>query len=147
MSGSSEEQLRAHRQVLWDAWSRARAGLPLNELERRIASCIELHPEYQPLFSDAETFLSRAFTLDDAMNPYLHLSLHLAMEEQIASAQPPEAGLAVAHLMKTRGMHRHDALHVLMETLAESVYHASRAGTEPDVAAYRIALRKLMGEE
>jgi hypothetical protein len=142
---SSEEQLRAHRQVFWNAWSKAQAGAPMNEMEQRIAQCIGIHPEYHSLFNDWETYLARAFTVEDGMNPYLHLSLHLAMEEQLATAQPPETGQAVEYLMQKRGMSRHDALHVLMETLAESVYHASRAGAEPDVTAYQLKLRGLIG--
>ncbi|MDX8411681.1 MAG: DUF1841 family protein [Mariprofundaceae bacterium] len=143
---SSEEQLRAHRQVFWDAWSKAQSGAPMNEMEKRIAQCISIHPEYHPLFNDWETYLARAFTVDDGMNPYLHLSLHLAMEEQLATTQPPEAGQAISYLIQKQGMSRHDALHVLIETLAESVYHASRAGCEPDVVAYQIKLRDLMGK-
>jgi len=138
------EQLRAHRQVFWDAWRKAQAGLPLNALEVRIARVIAMHPEYHFMFDDMEAFLDRDFAVDDGMNPYLHLSLHLALEEQLAIRQPPEAGACLEFLMQRKGMDRHDAIHALLETLAENVYFAQRRGSEPDVAAYVESIRELM---
>ena len=144
MGESSEQQLRAHRQVFWDAWTKAQAGMPLDALEERIAQCIGMHQEYHPLFNDRETFLTHTVGVDDGMNPYLHPSLHLALEEQLATHQPPESVQALETLMRQRGLSRHDALHVLLEALAEEVYYAQRQGREPDVAAYRLKLRGFM---
>lgn len=138
------EQLRAHRQVFWNAWAKAQAGLPLDALEVRIYRVLALHPEYHHLFHDQEAFLDRDFAVDEGVNPYLHLSLHLALEEQIAMRQPPEAALVLEHLMQRLGLSRHEALHRLLELLAETVHAAQRHGREPDVAAYRAGLQALM---
>ncbi|MDX8408071.1 MAG: DUF1841 family protein [Mariprofundaceae bacterium] len=140
----SREQLRAHRQVFWDAWQKAQSNLPLNALEVRIARVIGLHPEYHHFFADMEDFLERDFEVDDGMNPYLHLSLHLALEEQVATKHPPEAARALEHLMTADGQDRHEALHKLLEILAETVYLAQRQGREPDVEAYAERLRGLI---
>ncbi len=145
MTGPSRETLRAHRAVFWDAWDKFRRGLPLNALEVRIVRVVQMHPEYHGLFDDRERFLDRDFHPDDGMNPYLHLSLHLALEEQIATRQPPEAATALEHLMTRRGLDRHAALHLLLEILAETIYFAQRLGGEPDVAAYALRLRELAG--
>lgn len=140
----SREQLRAHRQVFWDAWDRAQENLPLDALQVRIVRVIEMHPEYHPLFDDKESFLERDIQADDGTNPYLHLSLHLALEEQIATRQPAEAGNAVEFLMRHKGVSRHEALHRLLEILAEVVYVAQREGREPDVQHYLQRLKELM---
>ena len=142
-NGPGREQLRAHRQIFWDAWQKSQANLPLNALEVRIVRVIALHPEYHRFFNDMNDFLDRDFEVDDGMNPYLHLSLHLALEEQAATRHPPEMGKALEHLMATKGMDRHDALHKILEVLAETVFYAQRAGGEPDVAAYAARLREL----
>lgn len=142
-AGPSREQLRAHRQVFWDAWQKAQAGLPLNALEVRIARVIEIHPEYHHYFNDMEDFLERDFQVDDGMNPYLHLSLHLALEEQAATRHPPEMGKALEYLVTVKGIDRHDALHRILELLAETVFFAQRAGGEPDVQAYAARLREM----
>lgn len=140
----SREQLRAHRRVFWDAWQRAREGLPLDAMQVRIARVIEMHPEYHHLFDDMDAFLDRDFHVDDGMNPYLHLSLHLALEEQIATRQPPEVGSALEQLMQSKGLDRHQAMHRILEILAESVYVAQRQGRDPDVLNYLSRLRELM---
>jgi len=138
------EQLRAHRQIFWDAWQKHLAGLPLNALEVRISRVIALHPEYHHLFDDLEQFLDRDFSIGGEASPYLHLSLHLALEEQIASRQPPEAGRTLEFLMQARGLSRHDALHPLLEVLAETVYDAQQIGREPDVELYRQRLLSII---
>jgi len=138
------EQLRAHRQIFWDAWQKAQADLPLDALQVRIARVIGLHPEYHHFFNDLEDFLDRDFEVDNGMNPYLHLSLHLALEEQVAIRQPPEVAASLEFLMQRKGMDRHDALHAILEVLAETVYFAQRRGGEPDVLAYANGLRELM---
>jgi hypothetical protein len=137
-------RLRAHRQVIWDAWQKHVAGLPLNALEVRIARVLALHPEYHPLFADREGFLDRDFGVSSGANPYLHISLHIALEEQVAMHQPPEVARALEFLMQKKGLNRHEALHVLLEILGETVYFAQREGSEPDVESYRSRLRAVM---
>ena len=144
-AGPSREQLRAHRQIFWDAWQKAQAGLPLNALEVRIARVIEMHPEYHQYFNDMEDFLERDFQMNDGMNPYLHLSLHLALEEQAATRHPPEMGKALEYMVTIGRMDRHDALHRILEVLAETVFFAQRAGGEPDVQAYAARLKEMAG--
>ncbi len=143
MAQPNREQLRAHRRIFWDAWQKACQGLPLTALEVRIARVVRMHPEYHDLFDDMEAFLDRDFQVDDGMNPYLHLSLHLALEEQIAIKHPPEAAAALESLMR-HGLDRHEALHRMLEILAEVVYHAQRAGGEPDVGLYALRLQRLL---
>jgi len=140
----SREQLRAHRQVFWDAWQKAQADLPLNALEVRIVRVIALHPEYHHFFLDMEDFLDRDFQVDDGMNPYLHLSLHLAIEEQLATKHPPEAARLMELYVVEQKKDRHDALHAILEVLAETVYTSQRYGKEPDVIAYAAQLRVLL---
>lgn len=142
--GPNREQLRAHRQVFWDAWQKAEAGLPLNALEVRIVRVIRMHPEYHPLFDDMERFLDRDFQVEDGMNPYLHLSLHLALEEQVATRQPPQAAQALEQMVAVKRMDRHEAMHRLLEILAETVHQAQRRGEEPDVAEYARRMQELM---
>jgi len=140
----SRETLRAHRQIFWDAWQKAQADLPLNALQVRIARVIRMHPEYHCFFEDMEDFLDRDFQMDDGMNPYLHLSLHLALEEQAATKQPPEMARALEYMVAIKKMDRHDALHKILEILAESVHQSQRAGKEPDVLAYATRLKEMI---
>ncbi len=143
MSPDSRDQLRAHRKVFWMAWQRARTEQPLNALEQRIVSVIRMHPEYHPIFADEERFLNADYWDDNGTNPCLHLSLHLAIEEQLATGQPPAITAALHHLQQVKGMEHHQALHQLLEILAETVNQAQQQGGEPDVLAYQQRLEAL----
>jgi len=139
----SRETLRAHRQIFWDAWQKAQADLPLNALEVRVARVIRMHPEYHVYFEDMEDFLERDFQMDDGMNPYLHLSLHLALEEQAATKQPPEMAQALVYMVSAKKIDRHDALHKILEVLAEVVHQSQRLGQAPNHQVYVSQLKDL----
>lgn len=68
------------------------------------------------------------------MNPFLHLSLHLAIHEQVSIDQPPGIRAAFNHLRAK--MDPHAAEHVLVECLGETIWRAQRTGGPMDAAAY-----------
>ena len=79
------------RRFIVDAWRKSRAGEPLSDARahgRRRSSA--MHPEYHALVDEGERHLERDYTPEGgAVNPFLHLSLHLAVAEQLAIDQPP----------------------------------------------------------
>jgi hypothetical protein len=143
-SQPNRNTLRAHRQIFWDAWQKAQADLPLNAMEVRIARVIKMHPEHHHFFNDMDDFLERDFQVDDGMNPYLHLSLHLAIEEQLATKQPMEAAKLMEVQMIEKKKDRHEALHMILEVLAETVYESQREGREIDPLAYAQKIKVLL---
>ena len=78
------------RQFFFDAWQKYRAGQPLEGLETVAVEVALAHPEYHDTLDDPERFLDRDYTPDAGQtNPFLHLSLHVAIEEQLSIDQPP----------------------------------------------------------
>jgi hypothetical protein len=69
------------------------------------------------------------------LNPFLHLSLHLAIEEQLSIDQPRGLRERYAQLVAKTGS-EHDAKHAVLECLGETIWEAQRAGAPPDEAAY-----------
>jgi len=128
-------QLRAHRQILWTAWFRAKQSLPLDALQRRIVDVIDCHPEYHYLFHDEQTFLDQDVDTG-AGNPYLHLSLHLAVEEQVALNQPLEIVQWLTHALTHKNMNRHAAIHAVIEILGDIMFNAKQEHHEPNTEAY-----------
>ena len=124
------------RRFLFDAWRKHRAGLPASPLERQAAGLIAIHPEYHAMLDAPEQHLDRDYVPEGgAVNPFLHLSLHLAVAEQIAIDQPPGIRAEFERLQSARG-DAHAALHAILECLGEVVWQAQRTKSAPDGALY-----------
>jgi hypothetical protein len=133
------------RRFFVDAWAKFRAGSALEGLEKTAAALIALHPEYHALLEDPERHLERDYVPEGgAVNPFLHLSLHLAVAEQLAIDQP--AGVR-AHFDRLRGLHgdEHAALHAVLECLGETLWQAQRLNAAPDERVYLDCLERQRG--
>src|SRR5512132_4110339 len=77
------------RRFLIEAWAKFRAGQPLSALEKMAADLIALHPEYHAVVENPERHVERDWRPESGeTNPFLHLSLHLAVAEQLGVDQP-----------------------------------------------------------
>lgn len=124
------------RRFLIDAWRKHRAGEPISPLERQAADLIALHPEYHALLEAPARYLERDYVPEGgAVNPFLHLSLHLAVAEQLAIDQPPGIRGEFARLRDAKG-DAHAALHAVQECLGEVLWQAQRTNGAPDGALY-----------
>lgn len=129
------------RQFLIDAWRKRVDKLPATALETLAADLITMHPEYHELLM-AEDALTREWTPEDgAMNPFLHLSLHLAIEEQLSIDQPPGIRALFESRRSQYGSH-HDALHDILECLGETLWRAQRDRAPLDGPAYLECIRR-----
>jgi hypothetical protein len=124
------------RRFLVDAWAKFRAGAPLTDLEKIAAGLVAMHPEYHATFEDPERYAARDFAPETGdVNPFLHVSLHLAVAEQLAIDQPPGIRAQFERIRAARG-DEHAALHAVLECLGEVVWHAQRHRTPPDAKRY-----------
>jgi hypothetical protein len=124
------------RRFLVDAWTKFRTGAAATALERQAAGLIALHPEYHPLLEDPERHIESDYVPEGgAVNPFLHLSLHLAVAEQLAIDQPPGIRAEFERIRAARG-DEHAALHAILECLGEVIWQAQRLNAAPDGALY-----------
>jgi hypothetical protein len=124
------------RRVYMEAWRKRRAGLPSEPLEVQVADVIALHPEYHAALERGEDALARDYTPEGGQsNPFLHMGLHLAVRDQIATDRPAGLRKAFESLAQRIGS-AHDAEHRIIECLAEAMWDAQRSGRPPDEAAY-----------
>jgi hypothetical protein len=130
------------RRFLFDVWRRYRGDQPLAGLEQTALEVILLHPEYHAILEAPERYLDRDYTPEAGdLNPFLHLSLHLAVAEQLSIDQP--AGLRAEYDRLTRALRsQHDALHAVLECLGETLWQAQRLGGAPDERVYLECLRR-----
>ena len=136
MFNPTREQVR---DMFFEAWRKYRAGEVLAGIETLALDVILAHPEYHEMLSAPGRYRERDYT--DESNPFLHMSLHLAFEEQLSIDQPPGVVRRFQDLV-TRSQDRHEALHQALECLAETMWRAQRDGAPPDAAAYLDCLMK-----
>ena len=130
------------RRFLIDAWRKHRAGEPLSALEESAARLVAMHPEYHAVIEAPELHVDRDYRPEQGdVNPFLHLSLHLAVAEQLAIDQPPGIRAQFERLRAMRG-DEHAALHGVLECLGEILWAAQRHGTPPDAALYLACLER-----
>ncbi len=139
MFNPSRDQVR---QFFIDAWRKHRAREVVSPLEDAAIRLVMLHPEYHGLLEESETALAREWTPESGeANPFLHLSLHLAVEEQLGIDQP--AGLRAAFEARlARHGERHAALHDVLECLGETMWRAQKSQSPPDGEAYIECVRR-----
>ena len=139
MFNPSREQAR---RFFCEAWRKHRARLILEGAEVVAADLIEQHPEYHALLENPEAAVEQEFTPENGqMNPFLHLSLHLAIADQLSIDQPP--GIRAAYEALRKRLDVHDAEHEIMECLGETIWRAQREGGPMDAEQYLESLRRI----
>jgi hypothetical protein len=132
------------RRYFGEVWRKHIEGQPLEPLERIIAGVIGAHPEYQTVLTGAEEALTRDYLPElGETNPFLHLGMHIAIQEQLRSDRPPGIVPVYEQLCQRYG-DSHAAEHQMMECLGETLWEAQRNGAEPDADAYLQRLRRLV---
>ena len=131
------------------AWGRHLAGAVVSPLERIAVACMLEHPEYHAVLADLDGALQREFPVEAGReNPFLHLSLHLSLEEQASIDQPTGVRALLEDLARRHG-DRHAAAHEAMECLGEVIWRAQRGSLPADIASinrdYLECLRRRLG--
>ena len=142
MFNPSRDQVR---QFFFDVWSKYCAGQPLAGAEQPALDAVLTHPEYHALLEQPDRFLDRDYLPEGgAANPFLHLSMHLAVSEQLAIDQPPGIRARYAALLEHHG----DAMgaqHAVMDCLGEMIWQVQRYQTAFDSVAYLRCLDQRLG--
>jgi Domain of unknown function (DUF1841) len=124
------------RRFFFETWAKSTRGEPLAGLEQAALGVILLHPEYHRLLEQPDRHLDHDYLSETGdLNPFLHLSLHLAAAEQLSIDQP--FGIAERYWkLRERTGSEHEALHAVVDCLGEIMWQAQRAGTAPDQQLY-----------
>ena len=124
------------RQFLFDAWAKFKQQAPLTDLEKIAAEVMQMHPEYHPILdAPARHMQQQYFPEMGETNPFLHLSLHLSVIEQIAINQP--IGIkSIYEQLKKKHQDQHQAQHDILDCLAETIWQSQRNNTPLDSAHY-----------
>lgn len=130
------------RRFFCETWRKQKANEILTPLEAVARDWVLQHPEYDTTLADSERALATNYAVESGQsNPFLHLSMHLSIAEQVSIDQPPGIGAAFLALAQRLGS-EHEAHHQIMECLGEMIWVSQRNGTPPDGAAYIDCVRR-----
>ena len=141
MFNPSRDQVRA---FFCEAWRKQRERLPLEGAEAVAADLIVQHPEYHALLEDADAAIDKDYTPESGQqNPFLHLSLHLAIADQVAVDRPQ--GIRAAYAALRSRLDVHEAEHAIMECLGEALWRAQGQPQALDAEQYLECVRRAGG--
>jgi hypothetical protein len=130
------------RQFLFETWRKRRGGELLTPMEDLAAQLIEKHAEYHELLAAPENNKDKDFLPGGTeVNPFLHIMMHLSIEEQISIGQPHGIREQFVRLTQKYDS-EHEAQHAIMDCLGEMIWQSQRNKTEPDAAIYLACLEK-----
>lgn len=124
MFNPSRDQVR---QFFVEAWQKHLGKHILTPLETMAVQLIERHPEYHQDLTDPDALQQDYAVEQGKSNPFLHLSMHLAIDEQLSIDQPP--GIKAAYQQLLLSHDAHNASHIIMEALGEVLWDSQRLGT------------------
>ena len=108
----------------------------LTPLETIARDWIVEHPEYDAILGNLDAALAATYSAEAKQsNPFLHLSMHLSIEEQVSIDQPVGIKAAYQALAQKLGS-AHEAHHQIMDCLGHMIWTAQRNNQAPDGAAY-----------
>lgn len=130
------------RQFFCEVQRKLRDHQILTPLEAIARDWIVQHPEYADALNDVERALAADYTVENGQsNPFLHLSMHLSIAEQLSIDQPPGIRAAFQKLAQCLDS-EHEAHHQIMECLGQMIWSSQRTGLPPDSAAYLECIRQ-----
>jgi len=129
------------RRFFCEAYRKHKSGAVLTPMDAIAADWIRHHPEYAEALTDADAAVARDYSVEGGQaNPFLHLSMHLSIAEQVSIDQP--RGIKAAHDALVRKLGPHEAHHEIMECLGQMIWTSQKNGVPPDSAAYVECVRK-----
>lgn len=135
------------REFFFDTWQKFNQQAPLTDLEKIAVGVIHMHPEYHEILNAPERYKQQEYFPEQGQtNPFLHMSLHLSVQEQISINQP----IGIADIYKqliSKYSDEHKAAHDVLECLGETVWHAQQNKTEINPDYYLQLLHKKVDAE
>jgi hypothetical protein len=132
------------RKFYRDAWRKHTDGLPMEPLEALVSAVIAMHPEYHQLLDNEDADLDKDYLPEAGQtNPFLHMGMHIALNEQISTDRPP----GITNLYKQlliKNPDQHETQHSMMECLGEALWQSQQDGLPPNDMNYFNCLKKLL---
>ena len=130
----------AYRQSFCTAWQKHKKGLACEPLEMKLIEVILAHPEYHAYLEKSTSHPPQEFVPEE--NPFIHMSLHLALRDQLHLDRP--LGIKqIANQLFAKYAESHYVEHLLIQCLAQILWEAQQKGVTPNEDLYLQYLKEL----
>lgn len=137
MFNPSRDQVR---QFFTETWAKHRQHKILTPMESMALTWILQHPEYHEALENPDAAQQEFSVEKGQVNPFLHLSMHLAINEQVSIDHPP--GIRGIYEQLAARSDEHHAMHEIMECLGQVIWESQRLGKPLDTDHYLELLRQ-----
>ena len=121
-------------------------GRDIEELDSRIAHVMDLHPEFEEIWSMGEMSAYPQEINGQIVSPFVHTVLHTIVDSQIRTEQP-EFVIKVFNKLREQGMEEHEVLHAIIAVYADLHFSSFRQGKPFDQLDYESRLGYLSFED
>ena len=139
----SQTERHTLRAVYFEIWRKYKQGIRLDIHEKSVLSIIELHPEYHHILDSSKNIENDYLPEFGETNPFLHMSLHLSLREQISTNRPQGIGKIFQKILLHEPS-QHHAEHIVMECLADTLWLAQKQRKLVDEKNYLKKLKKIL---
>jgi Domain of unknown function (DUF1841) len=126
-----------YREVFFSVWKKIENQQSISDaMETIIAQIIKQHPEYHNTLSNYDKFIEKDYLpeMGDS-NPFMHMSMHIAITEQLMTDQP-QGIKSIYHKLCTRLADTHEVEHLIMECLGNMIWKSQKNKNMPDMNEY-----------
>lgn len=139
MFNPSQQQVR---DFFFTTYNKALDHKPLTSLEQLAHNVIKEHPEYLVVLANRGKYLDYNWS-ESEVNPFLHMSLHLTILEQLSIDQPK--GIRRVYQQLQQKYHDTQLVeHRMIECLVDLLMTAQTHNKAPDLGVYFSNLTKLL---
>ncbi len=132
---------REHLHFLWEK-AQNNDLEALSDEDRRLAKAMLLHEdEFFNVFEFADVLHDREFDPDTDVNPFLHITIHTAIENQLAAKDPIEV-FQFYNAMRKKKCSHHDTIHLIGAILVPLMFDTMKNKEPFDNKRYVSLLKK-----
>ncbi len=121
-------------------------GRGIEELDERISYVMDMHPEFEEIWSIGEMAAYPQEINGQVVSPFVHTVLHTIVDSQIRTERP-EFVLQTFNRLSEQGMEEHEALHAIIACFADLHFSSFRQGKPFDQLDYESRLGYLSYED
>lgn len=124
------------REFFFNSYNKGINNQILTDLEKISYSLILEHQEYHHILQNPNKYLDYQWYPESGeTNPFLHLSMHLTVIEQLSIDQPQGISSLFEQMCKVTE-DKHKVYHELIDCLGEMLWQSQKNNTTPDATIY-----------